>query len=58
MVAGEWVFWQTGTLDFLMFTLVAERMIWIILVGWGLIILAALFIGRRRSRAQRMPLSR
>jgi CubicO group peptidase (beta-lactamase class C family) len=57
-VAGEWVLWQTGTIDFLMFTLVAERMISIILAGWGLIILAALSIGRRRSRARRMPLSR
>ena len=52
-VAGEWVFWQTGTIDFLMFTLVAERMISIILIGWGLIVLAALFIGWRKSRARR-----
>jgi CubicO group peptidase (beta-lactamase class C family) len=53
-VAGEWVFWQTGTIDFLMFTLIAERMIAIIVVGWGLIILTALYIGWRRSRARRI----
>jgi CubicO group peptidase (beta-lactamase class C family) len=52
-VAGEWVFWQTGTIDFLMFTLVAKKMIAIILIGWGVIILAALFVGWRRSRARR-----
>ena len=52
-VAGEWVFWQTGTIDFLMFTLVAKKMITIVLIGWGVVILAALFIGWRRSRARR-----
>ena len=53
-IAGEWVFWQAGTIDFLMFTLVAERTIWIILFGWGLIILAALSIGWRRRRARQI----
>jgi CubicO group peptidase (beta-lactamase class C family) len=53
-VAGEWVFWQTGTIDFLMFTLVAKKMITIILIGWGVIILTALFIGWRRSRGRRI----
>ena len=47
-IAGEWVFWQTGTIDFLMFTLVAKKMITIVLMGWGVIILIALFIGWRR----------
>lgn len=53
-VAGEWVFWQTGTIDFLMFTLVAKKMITIILIGWGAIILTALLIGWRRSRRRRI----
>jgi CubicO group peptidase (beta-lactamase class C family) len=53
-VAGEWVFWQTGTIDFLMFTLVAKKMITIIFLGWGAIILTALFIGWRRSRGRRI----
>lgn len=53
-VAGEWVFWQTGTIDFLMFTLVAEKMITIVLIGWGVIILTALFIGWRRSCGRRI----
>ncbi len=51
-VAGEWVFWKTGTIDFLMFTLVAKQMITIIFIGWGVIILTALFVGWRRSRAR------
>jgi CubicO group peptidase (beta-lactamase class C family) len=53
-VAGEWVFWQTGTIDFLMFTLVAKKMITIVFIGWGVIILTALFIGWRRSRGRRI----
>ncbi len=32
--AGEWVFQQTGTVDFLMFTLEAENMISIAVAGW------------------------
>ena len=48
------VFWQTGTIDFLMFTLVAKKMITTILIGWGVIILTALFIGWRRSRGRRI----
>jgi CubicO group peptidase (beta-lactamase class C family) len=51
IIAGEWVFWQTGTIDFLMFTFVAKKMIAIILIGWGVIALAALFVGWRRSHA-------
>jgi len=53
-VAGEWVFWQTGTIDFLMFTLVAKQMITIIIIGWGANILIALFIGWRKSRGRRI----
>ena len=41
---------KTGTIDFLAFTLVAKDMLAIILLGWGAIILAVIFIGWRRSR--------
>ena len=50
LVASDWVFWKTGTIDFLAFTLVTKDMLAIILLGWGAIALGALFIGRRRSR--------
>ena len=53
LVAGEWVFWKTGTIDFLAFTLVAKDMLAIILLGWGAIILAVIFIGWRRSRRRK-----
>ena len=53
-VAGEWVFWQTGTIDILMFALVARKMITIVFIGWGVIILMALLIGWRRSRRRRI----
>jgi hypothetical protein len=52
-LAGEWVFWQTGMIDFVMLTLVAKNMITIIVIGWGVIIITALFIGWRRKRARR-----
>jgi CubicO group peptidase (beta-lactamase class C family) len=53
-VAGEWAFWQTGTIDFLMFMLVTKKMIAIVFVGCGVIILTALFVGWRRSRRRRI----
>jgi len=50
-LAGEWVFWQTGKLDFLMVTLVANQMITMIVAGWVVIILAGLLFGWRLRRA-------
>ena len=57
LVAGEWTFWQTGTIDFLAFTLVAKDMLALILLGWGAIILAALFIGWRLLRRKKVAKS-
>ncbi len=54
LVAGDWVFWKTGTIDFLAFTLVTKDMLAIILLGWGAIILAALFIGWRQLRRKKV----
>ena len=53
-LAGEWVFRQTGTVDFLMFTLEAENMISIAVAGWVVILLGGVVVGRRRNRARRV----
>jgi len=52
-VGGEWVFWQTGTIDFLMFTQVARKMTAIVVIGWVVILLMALVFGWRKSHARR-----
>ncbi len=54
-LAGEWVFWKTGKLDTLMFLMAKDRMVNLILAGWGLIIFASILIGwrRRRKRSSR-----
>ena len=57
-LAGEWVFWQTGTIDFLAVTMIIGPMITIIVAGWVGIILASLVVGwwiRRRARTPSLP---
>jgi CubicO group peptidase (beta-lactamase class C family) len=48
MIASEWVFWRTGSIDFLMFMFELGSMITILAVGSGVIVLAGLFAGWRR----------
>ena len=48
MLAGSWVFWQTGNVDFLMVTLAADRMIALIVAGWLVIVLTGVLIGWRK----------
>jgi CubicO group peptidase (beta-lactamase class C family) len=52
-IAGEWVFWQTGAIDFLDFTLVSRQRLSAVLVGWALIVAAAVVYGWRAARARR-----
>ena len=47
-LAGEWVFWQTGKVDFLTITMEAETMLKILSIGWAAIVVAALVLGWRR----------
>lgn len=50
-IASEWVFWRTGSIDFLMFMLELGSMITTLAVGAALIVLAGLIAGwRRRAR--------
>jgi hypothetical protein len=52
-IAGEWVFWQTGAIDFLEFTLVARKRVSTVLVGWAAIAAGAFVLGWRSARARR-----
>ncbi|MEO1169453.1 MAG: serine hydrolase domain-containing protein [Pseudomonadota bacterium] len=42
-IAGEWVFWKTGNVDFLLFTMAIEAMLIWILAGGIIIVMAAAF---------------
>ncbi|MEQ9412490.1 MAG: serine hydrolase domain-containing protein, partial [Cyclobacteriaceae bacterium] len=48
-LASEWVFWKTGKVDTLLFTMETSRMITIIGIGWAVIVLLfiSLFISKR-----------
>jgi len=47
-LAGEWVFWNTGNVDFLTITIESGALLKALAAGWAAIILAALFFGWRR----------
>ena len=49
-LAGEWVFWKTGTLDFLAFTIATGAMVRLVIGGWIAILLAVGVIAWRRRR--------
>jgi len=51
-LAGEWVFWHTGNLDFLMVMMNARRMMLFVAVGWIVILLTAIIVGWRLRRAR------
>jgi CubicO group peptidase (beta-lactamase class C family) len=49
-LAGEWVYWQTGMLDFIMLTMAARSMVSMIVAGAVVIVLIGLVLGFRVSR--------
>lgn len=49
-LAGEWVFWQTGHVDFLTVTMEARETMWILGIGAAAILLLVILIGGRRRR--------
>ena len=51
-VAGEWVYWQTGNIDLMLFSLMTENMINTILLGWLILLLgtAIIFVRLVKSR--------
>ena len=51
-LAGEWVFWETGNLDFLTVTMEAKRMFMFIATGWVVILVGALVVAWRGRRTR------
>jgi CubicO group peptidase (beta-lactamase class C family) len=51
-LAGEWVFWETGNLDFLTVTMEAKRMFTVIATGWVVILVGALVVTWRGRRTR------
>ena len=50
-LAGEWLFWRTGNVDFLMLTIEAGNLLKVLAAGWSAIILTALIVGWRLRHA-------
>jgi CubicO group peptidase (beta-lactamase class C family) len=50
-LAGEWVYWKTGMVDFLAFGSATSTLVWLALGGWIAILLAAALLWRRRRAA-------
>ncbi len=50
-MAGEWLFWRTGNVDFLTLTIEAESLLEVLAAGWIAILLAAAIVGWRSRRA-------
>jgi CubicO group peptidase (beta-lactamase class C family) len=51
-LAGEWVLWKTGTIDFLTFTIGLGETIALVIGGWVVILIVAAVIVWRRRRAR------
>ena len=50
-LAGEWVYWQTGTVDFLMLAMAGRSIMSLIVGGSVAIVLAGLLLGWRTTRS-------
>jgi CubicO group peptidase (beta-lactamase class C family) len=50
-LAGDWLFWRTGNVDFLMLTIGAGNMLKVLAAGWIAILLTAVILGWRFRRA-------
>ena len=51
-MAGEWLFWRTGNVDFLTLTIEAGDLLKVLAAGWIAILLAAAIVGWRSRRAR------
>lgn len=49
-LASEWVFWKTGKVDLTLFTMLTDNMVFIIGVGWIVIIILVIIFGIVRHR--------
>jgi hypothetical protein len=46
-LASEWVFWRTGKVDTFLFPMLIDVMIWIIGIGWVVIIAITIVLSAR-----------
>jgi len=51
-IASEWVFWQSGNVDFLMLWIEVDAMIWLLALGSIVVALAGLIAGWRSARSR------
>jgi len=52
-IGGEWVFWETGSIDLLTFTMIFNDMIMTFMIGSGIIVIFAVGLGWWRTRRRR-----
>ena len=50
-LAGEWVYWQSGVLDFIMLTMAVRTIVYLIMAGSVVIVLVGFWLGRRANRS-------
>lgn len=50
-IAGEWVFWRTGNVDFLTVTIESRRLLQVLAAGWSAILVTAVLVVWRTRRA-------
>jgi CubicO group peptidase (beta-lactamase class C family) len=53
-IAGEWVFWETGNIDLLMFQMSLGGMLRTVAIGWIVILLGALLVGWRMRQRRKL----
>lgn len=44
-LASEWVFWKTGKVDTFLFPMLLDGMVWMITIGWAIILVVTIAIG-------------
>lgn len=44
-LASEWVFWKTGKVDTFLFPMLIDGMVWMITIGWAIILVVTIAIG-------------
>lgn len=49
-LASEWVFWKTGKVDTLLFTMMVDNMIIIMGIGWGVIVLVVIGLFWKKTK--------
>lgn len=54
-VGGDWVYWKSGGIDFLAFTMASKSMLRLVAGGWVVLVVTAWLVLRRRAASARPP---